>query len=78
MSEIVTEDYITVLNEIKQRIRTAQYKALRSVNKELISLYWDIGRTKEAISSTNVIIWTLPLAGDMMIHINKFTEIAII
>ena len=44
MSEIVTEDYITVLNEIKQRIRTAQYEALKAVNKELISLYWDIGR----------------------------------
>ncbi|MDR0368684.1 MAG: DUF1016 N-terminal domain-containing protein [Bacteroidales bacterium] len=30
--------------EIKQRIRTAQYEAMKAVNKEMISLYWDIGR----------------------------------
>lgn len=33
-----------LLDEIKQRIRSAQYEALKAVNKELISLYWDIGR----------------------------------
>jgi hypothetical protein len=27
-----------------QRIRAAQYEALRAVNRELIALYWDIGR----------------------------------
>ena len=27
-----------------QRIRSAQYEAMRAVNKEMISLYWDIGR----------------------------------
>ena len=36
--------YGSLLGEIKQRIRSAQYEALRAVNKELISLYWDIGR----------------------------------
>ncbi len=29
---------------IKQRIRSAQYEALKVVNKELITLYWDIGK----------------------------------
>lgn len=43
MSELV-EGYRTLLVEIKQRIRSAQYEALKAVNKELISLYWDIGR----------------------------------
>ena len=43
MTEIVT-GYGSLLGEIKQRIRSAQYEALRAVNKELISLYWDIGR----------------------------------
>jgi len=38
------KDYGSLLGEIKQRIRSAQYEALRSVNKELISLYWDIGK----------------------------------
>ncbi len=30
--------------DIKSRIRAAQYEALKAVNKELIALYWDIGR----------------------------------
>src|SRR5258706_111934 len=35
--------YIQLLSEIKQRVRAAQYDALKAVNKELITLYWDIG-----------------------------------
>jgi hypothetical protein len=30
--------------EIKERIGSAQYAALRAVNLELLTLYWDIGR----------------------------------
>jgi hypothetical protein len=37
-------DYPFLLAEIKERIRSAQYDALRAVNKELVTLYWDIGR----------------------------------
>ena len=40
----IPSEYPLLLGEIKKRIRTAQYEALRSVNKELISLYWDIGK----------------------------------
>lgn len=36
--------YPALLKEIKDRIRSAQYEALKAVNKEMISLYWDIGR----------------------------------
>lgn len=36
--------YGNLLGEVKQRIQSAQYEALRAVNKGLISLYWDIGR----------------------------------
>jgi predicted nuclease of restriction endonuclease-like (RecB) superfamily len=36
--------YSQFLSSIKERIRKSQYEALKSVNKELISLYWDIGR----------------------------------
>jgi len=35
--------YGDVLRRIKQRIRAAQYEALRAVNKEQVALYWDIG-----------------------------------
>lgn len=37
-------EYGNLLNDIKRRIKSAQYEALKTVNKELISLYWDIGR----------------------------------
>jgi predicted nuclease of restriction endonuclease-like (RecB) superfamily len=37
-------DYREFLDELKTRIRTAQVKAALSVNRELILLYWGIGR----------------------------------
>lgn len=37
-------DYGVLLDDIKRRIRSAQYAALKAVNQELIGLYWDIGR----------------------------------
>jgi predicted nuclease of restriction endonuclease-like (RecB) superfamily len=43
-NKLISLGYNNFLKEIKQRIRTAQYEALKSVNKELILLYWDIGR----------------------------------
>jgi len=36
--------YRALLGEVKERIRSAQYEALKAVNKELVCLYWDIGR----------------------------------
>jgi hypothetical protein len=36
--------YPDLLAEIKERIRSVQYEALKKVNKELVGLYWDIGR----------------------------------
>ena len=44
MKKALSGEYQLLLGEIKNRIRTAQYDALRAVNKELIALYWDIGR----------------------------------
>jgi predicted nuclease of restriction endonuclease-like (RecB) superfamily len=45
MGNIIKQaEYGSFLNEIKTRIRAAQYEALKAVNKELISLYWDIGK----------------------------------
>ena len=41
---VPSEDYTALLGQIKQRIRSAQYQALKAVNKELISLYWDLGQ----------------------------------
>ena len=36
--------YAELLDDIKARIRTARVKAALSVNRELIALYWQIGR----------------------------------
>jgi predicted nuclease of restriction endonuclease-like (RecB) superfamily len=44
MSDRNPSNYPQLLGDIKQRIRSAQYEALKAVNKELIGLYWDIGR----------------------------------
>jgi hypothetical protein len=41
---IKTAGYADLLKTIKERITEAQYAALKSVNKELIGLYWYIGR----------------------------------
>jgi predicted nuclease of restriction endonuclease-like (RecB) superfamily len=37
-------DYAAFLESLKNRVRQAQTKAMLSVNRELIQLYWDIGR----------------------------------
>ena len=37
-------EYAVLLAEIKERIRSAQYNALRAVNHELVTMYWDIGK----------------------------------
>jgi hypothetical protein len=41
---IVPADYTEFLTGLKERIRSAQITAARAVNRELILLYWDIGR----------------------------------
>jgi len=37
-------DYAQLLSEVKERVRSAQYAALKAVNTELVGLYWDLGR----------------------------------
>jgi predicted nuclease of restriction endonuclease-like (RecB) superfamily len=43
VSELNSQDYAYFVREIKGRIRDRQLQALRSVNRELVGLYWDIG-----------------------------------
>jgi predicted nuclease of restriction endonuclease-like (RecB) superfamily len=44
LSKRLHDDYAALLAEVKERIRSAQYEALKAVNKELVTLYWDIGK----------------------------------
>ena len=41
---ILSPEYLDFRNEITSRIRSPQYEALKAVNKEMIALYWEIGR----------------------------------
>ena len=45
MSEpVLPEDYLGVLDDLKQRVLQARYRVQRQVNTELIQLYWQIGK----------------------------------
>ncbi len=41
----MNSEYKAFIEEIKRRVRASQYAALKAVNKELILLYWDIGKS---------------------------------
>ena len=41
---LASAEYQSFRDEITKRIRSAQYEALKAVNKEMIALYWEIGR----------------------------------
>lgn len=43
-SSILSPEYLNFKNEITARIRSAQYEALKAVNKEMIALYWEVGK----------------------------------
>lgn len=48
-------EYLELLAKLKERIRNAQYNALRLINIELIELYWHIG--KEILAKQKALGW---------------------
>jgi hypothetical protein len=40
---VLPDDYAQLLEPLKQRVRQAQVTARRTVNTELVGLYWSIG-----------------------------------
>src|SRR5262249_4926884 len=48
----VPKDYPALLGDLKQRIHSARLRAALSVNRELVLLYWSIGRDILARQST--------------------------
>lgn len=44
MSHIDKDAYRAFVEQVKEKVYKAQYQALKSVNKELIRLYWEIGQ----------------------------------
>ena len=43
MSKLNHNHFHEFVTEVKEKVRQAQYAALRAVNQELLSLYWDLG-----------------------------------
>lgn len=43
-NSITSPEYLNFKDEITARIRSAQYEALKAVNREMIALYWEIGK----------------------------------
>ncbi len=52
---IVAPDYSAFLTNVKSRIQTARLAAGRAVNRELVLLYWDIGRG--IVEKQNLLDW---------------------
>jgi len=44
MEALAPDSYVQFLADLKTRIRAAQVRASLSVNRELVLLYWQIGR----------------------------------
>ncbi len=62
-------EYKTFVEEIKQRVRDSQYAALRVVNRELIDLYWDIG--KKIIEKQKKIGWGKAVVENLAADLQK-------
>ena len=48
-------EYLDLVQTIKQEIQQAQYKATLSVNKELIMLYYNIGKIINGVCTNSVV-----------------------
>lgn len=44
MAKIDQTEFAQFVSEVKDKIRQAQYEALKVVNKHLIDLYWHLGK----------------------------------
>lgn len=47
-AQLDQRSFVALLTDVKQRIQTAQTRAMLAVNSELVRLYWDIGYLIEA------------------------------
>ena len=41
---MIEKSYVTIIEDIKNQIRNAQHKAILNANKEMLILYWNIGK----------------------------------
>ena len=64
-----TQEYFRFLSEIKSRIRSAQYEAMKAVNKEMIALYWELG--KRIYEQQNLLGWGRSVVENLSKDIQK-------
>jgi len=70
MSNIVsTPEYKTFVETIKNRVLSSQYEALKKVNKELIILYWSIG--KDIIEKQEELSWGKSIVENLSADLQK-------
>ena len=41
---MIEKSYVTIVENIKNQIRSAQHRAILNANKEMLILYWNIGK----------------------------------
>lgn len=41
---MIDKSYVNVVESIKEQIRSAQHRAILNANKEMVILYWNIGK----------------------------------
>lgn len=66
---LATQDYRTFIMQIKQSIQQARNKAIRSVNSELISLYYKLGR--QIIEKQKQTDWGEDLIGQIEMDLKR-------
>jgi len=62
------KNYTPFFDEIKNKIRAAQYAAMREVNIQLIQLYWEIGRS---ISEKQKLGWGKSVVESLSIYLKQ-------
>ncbi len=60
--------YTPFFDEIKNKIRAAQYAAMREVNIQLIQLYWEIGRS---ISEKQKLGWGKSIVESLSVYLKR-------
>lgn len=63
---MIDKSYVTVVENIKNQIRNAQHKAILNANKEMLILYWNIGKVIDEHSE-----WGNKFLNNLSSDINK-------
>jgi len=63
------QNFTTFVKEIKSKILSSQHEALKVVNKELINLYWDIG--KKNVEKQEAFGWDKSVVKNLSIELQK-------